>query len=75
MRKIKKNCIKFKQWWQTILPISTKRIITFHLKLFNTKRTTTYDVGNLGPGLCGRVKPIDNKYMVIHEALYDMCAY
>jgi len=31
--------IKFKQWWPTISPISTKRTITSHLKLLNTKKT------------------------------------
>ena len=30
---------KFKRWWSTILPISTKQTTTFHLKLLNTKKT------------------------------------
>ena len=29
---------KLKQWWSSIPPISTKRTITSHLKLLNTKR-------------------------------------
>jgi len=34
----------------------------------NTKKTTTYDVGNPGPGLgqaqiCGRVKPANGMYL------------
>jgi hypothetical protein len=50
--------------WSTIPLISTKRTITGHLNLLNTKKTTTYDVGNPGPGLgqaqkCGRVKPVN----------------
>ena len=52
----------FKQYWATILPISTKRTITSHHNW--TQNTTTYDVGNPGPGLgqahkCGRVKPVN----------------
>jgi hypothetical protein len=42
---------KFKQWSSTITPISTKRAITSHLNSLNTKKTTTYDVGNPGPSL------------------------
>ena len=42
---------KLKQWWSTILPISTKRTTTSHLKSLNKEKTTTYDFGNLGPGL------------------------
>ena len=37
---------KLKQWWSTILPISTKRTITPHLKSLNIKMTTTCDVGD-----------------------------
>jgi len=29
---------KFKQWWSSIRPKSTKRMITSHLKPLNTKR-------------------------------------
>jgi len=29
---------KFKQWWSTISPISTKRAITSHLISLNTKK-------------------------------------
>jgi len=37
---------KFKQRWSTILQISTKRTITFHLKSLNIKNTMTHDIGN-----------------------------
>ena len=42
---------------------NTKRIITSDLKQLNTKKTTTYDVGNPSPDLgqtqkCGRVNPV-----------------
>ena len=54
---------KFKQWWSSILPISTKPIITSHLK-WTQKKTTTNDIVNSGPGLgqaqtCGRVKLVN----------------
>ena len=44
--------------------ISTKRTITFHINSLSTKKTTTYEVRNPGPGLrqaqkCGRVKYIN----------------
>jgi hypothetical protein len=42
---------KIKQWWSAISPISTKRTITFHLKLYSMKRTMTYGVGNPVHGL------------------------
>ena len=61
---------KFRKWWSTILPISTKQTITSHLNSLNTKKKrgiTTYDIGNPDPGLghtqkCGGVKPspLDN---------------
>jgi hypothetical protein len=40
----------------------TNNHISFELNSLNTKKTTIYDVGNLGPDLgqvqkCGRVKP------------------
>jgi len=36
---------KFKQWWSTIPPISTKRTIASHLKQLKKKRgITTYGV-------------------------------
>ena len=43
--------------------ISTKRTITSHINSLNTKKTTTYDVGNPGSGLeqiqkYGWVKPV-----------------
>ena len=43
---------KFKQWRSSILSISTKQTITFHLNLchWTKKKTTTYDVGNPSPG-------------------------
>ena len=41
---------KFKQWWSTNPPISTKQTITSHIKPLNIKMTTTYDFGNAGPG-------------------------
>jgi hypothetical protein len=52
----------FNQWWITIPTISTKRTITSHLNSLNRKNTTSYDIGNPGPGLgqaqiCGVVKP------------------
>ena len=34
--------IKYKQYWTTIPPISTKQTITFHHNSLNTKMTTTY---------------------------------
>jgi hypothetical protein len=56
----------FKQYWSTIPPISTKQTITSLLKQLNTKKITTYDVGNPGPGLsfgqtqkCGWVKHVN----------------
>jgi hypothetical protein len=44
---------KFKQWWLTIPTISTQRTIASHFSSLNIKykETTTYDVGNPGPGL------------------------
>jgi hypothetical protein len=36
----------YKHWWSTIPQISTKWTTTSHLKSLNTKKTTTYDVGN-----------------------------
>ena len=55
---------KLKQWWSTIQQISTKWTIASYLKSLNIKKTTTYDVGNPGPGLvqapkCGRVKLVN----------------
>ena len=46
----------------TISIMSPNLPITSHLNFLNRKETTTYDVGNLGPGLgqahkCGGVKP------------------
>jgi len=43
-----------------IPPISTKRTITSHFNPLNTRKTTTYIIGNPGPGLgqahtCGGV--------------------
>ena len=38
---------KLKQWWSTILRISTKRTTTSYLKSLNTKKTPTYSIGNL----------------------------
>ena len=42
---------KFKQW-SSISPISAKQTITSHLNWthWTQEKTTTYDVGNLGPG-------------------------
>ena len=40
---------KFKQWWSSIPPISTKRTVTSHL--YWTQTDQTYDVGNQSPGL------------------------
>jgi len=43
---------KLKQWLSTIPPTSTKRTNTSHIYSLNAKKgTTTYEVGNLGPGL------------------------
>ena len=42
---------KFKQRCSTISPRSTKRTITSHLISWNRKKTTTYGIGNQGPGL------------------------
>jgi hypothetical protein len=42
---------KFKQLWLTIPTISTKWRITSHLNSLNIKKTMTYDVVNLSPGL------------------------
>ena len=44
---IKRN---FKQWWSTILPISTKHTITSHLKWLNKKEHMIYDFENTVPG-------------------------
>ena len=57
----------FKQWWWSVLQISTKRAITSHLNWLSTKQngeTTTYDVGNPVPGLrqaqqYGGIKPLN----------------
>ena len=48
--RVKKNR-KSKQWWSTIPSISTKQTIVSHLNSLNTKKNTTYDVGNPNPGL------------------------
>ena len=56
---------KFKQWWSTIPPISTKWPITSHHSSSNIKKkTSTYNVGNPSPGLWqaqkyGGVKPVN----------------
>ena len=42
---------KFKQRLATIPPIPTKSTIPFHLISLNIKKTSTYVVGNPGPGL------------------------
>jgi hypothetical protein len=45
---------KFKQWWSTIPPISTKQAFTSDLNTLNMKKrlvTMIYDVRNPGPGL------------------------
>jgi hypothetical protein len=42
---------KNKVYRVTISAISTKRPITSHLISLNTKKITTYDVGNPSPGL------------------------
>ena len=50
---------------------------TSHLQPFNTKKTTTYGVGNPGPGLkqaqiCGRVKPVNgNPPQMIGSLMFD----
>ena len=51
---------RFKQWWATIPPISSKRTIISHLHSPNTRQTTTYDVGNPGPDL-GRTNKCDGQ--------------
>jgi len=48
----------------SIPTISTNRPITSHLNSLNTQNTTSYGVGNLGPGLghaqtCGGIKPVN----------------
>jgi hypothetical protein len=48
----------------SISPITTNYHLSSQLNSMNTKKTTTYDVGNPGPGLgqaqkCGRVKPVN----------------
>jgi len=48
----------------TIPTMSKNRPITSHLNSLNRQSTTTYGVGNLGPGLghaqkCGGVKPVN----------------
>ena len=58
---------KFKQWWSTIPPISTKTSIHFLPQIIeHRKQTTAYDanVGDSCAGLrqaqhCGRVKPVN----------------
>ena len=40
-----------KQWWTTISSLSIKPTIIFHIKLLNTKKTTTYVIEITGPGL------------------------
>jgi hypothetical protein len=50
--------------WSTIPPISIKQTITSPLKSLKTNKTSTYDVGNPGPGLgyaqiCDEVKPVN----------------
>jgi hypothetical protein len=45
---------KFKHWWSSIPPISTKQTITSHLNWTHwtqKKDHNTYDIGNPGPGL------------------------
>jgi hypothetical protein len=55
---------KFKQWWSTIPPISTKQTVSYNFKSLNIKKTTAYDVGNPCLGLrqaqkCGRDKLVN----------------
>jgi len=50
-------------------PILTKQAITSYFNTLNTKQTTAYDVGNLGPGLgqeheCGGVKLVNVSRMI-----------
>jgi hypothetical protein len=54
--------LKCKQGWSTIPPISTKRTMISHLKLLNTKQTTTYNVRNPGPGLWQDREKTNKKY-------------
>ena len=42
---------KFKQWRSAIPPISTKQTTTSNIKPLNMRKTMTYGIGNLGPGL------------------------
>jgi hypothetical protein len=67
---------KFKQWWSSIPPISTKRTFTFHLNSLNTKKTMTYDVGNPCPGLirkCDGVKPVSGIIVRDSSAVRRLC--
>jgi len=57
------NKRKFKQWWSTNLPKSTKRTVTSH-HLTEHKKTAECDVGNPDPGLrqtqtCGWVRTVN----------------
>ena len=42
---------KFKQWWSTIPPISTKWTTTSHLKPLNTRTILTYGIWNQGKNM------------------------
>ena len=51
--------------WSIILPMPTKRTVTFNPRSLNTEeKTSTYEFGIPGPGLgqaqnCGLVKPVN----------------
>ena len=51
----------------TILPISTKPTITSHFKSLNIKKTTTYSIGNPGPGL-DRHKNVTGYVLLKHSS-------
>jgi len=60
-----------------ISSILTKRAITSHLNSPNTKKTTTYDVGNPGPSFgqtqqCGGVKHVNGNQQLFEIQIYTV---
>jgi hypothetical protein len=64
---------KFKQRLATIPPIPTKRTIPFHPISLNMKKTSTYVVGNPGPGLGHSLVLNFNQCLVIGGMVANLC--
>jgi hypothetical protein len=72
---------KFKQWWSSIPPMSTKQTITSHLNWTHwTQKRQWHDVGNPSPDVgqaqkCGRVKSVNGIPTLASWKLYFQLQY